>query len=178
MPLQTLDATTLTQLRTRLLGYARRSLRDEADAEDLTQEVLLALLDAPEAYLGRAQLSTYATGILKHKIADLVRTRVRARQVVHEAGEQAEVQTDATPAPEEQLEQARERAAFWPQLRAGLRTLPPALREAFVLREVQDLDTAHVVRALGVSANHAAVLLHRAKAQLRRGWVGDVALAM
>ena len=60
-------------LRPQLLRYARNQLRNNAWAEDAVSETLLAALEKPLAYTGAAQLKTWLTGILKHKVIDQIR---------------------------------------------------------------------------------------------------------
>src|SRR6185436_6249500 len=59
-----------------LLRVARLQLRDDALAEDVVQETLLAAL-AGTGFSGRSSLRTWLTGILKHKIVDAIRRRQR-----------------------------------------------------------------------------------------------------
>ena len=67
----------LAELRTPLLRFAQLQLRNDALAEDVVSETLLAILEKPGAFEGRSSLRTYATGILKFKIIDVLRTRGR-----------------------------------------------------------------------------------------------------
>ena len=46
-------------------------------AEDVVSETLLAILERPEGFEGRSSLRTYATGILKFKVIDVLRKRGR-----------------------------------------------------------------------------------------------------
>jgi RNA polymerase sigma-70 factor, ECF subfamily len=45
--------------------------------------------------------------------------------------------------------------------------LPPRQGRAFMLRECLEVDTEDVCRELGVTSNNLAVMLHRARRQLR-----------
>mgnify|MGYP003385194576 CR=1 FL=1 len=60
----------LISLRPKLLRFARQRVKDDAMAEDVVQESILAVLEAPERYSGHSSFSTYITGILKFKIID------------------------------------------------------------------------------------------------------------
>jgi RNA polymerase sigma factor (sigma-70 family) len=60
-----------------LYRYAMQQLRDANGAEDVVQETLLAALESRSAFAGRSSLRTWLTGILKHKILDLIRKQVR-----------------------------------------------------------------------------------------------------
>jgi RNA polymerase sigma-70 factor (ECF subfamily) len=162
-----LSAETITQLQPRLRSFAHRTLHNEADAEDLTQDTLLAMLRAPAPFRGEASLPTFATAILKHKIADLVRARVTERRAQARIAAEMQCRADAGPDLSTSLAQRRRRDRFWPHLRAQLRALPAQTREAFVLRLLLDCDVDETSRRLGISANHTAVLTSRAKKQLR-----------
>jgi RNA polymerase sigma-70 factor (ECF subfamily) len=63
----------LETLRPQLLRYARLQLHNDAWAEDAVSETLLAAIEKPEAFAGRAQPKTWLTGILKHKLVDQMR---------------------------------------------------------------------------------------------------------
>src|SRR6185369_11901370 len=66
----------LDQHRGYLLRVARLQLRDEALAEDVVQETLLAALSG-SGFSGKSSLKTWLTGILKHKIVDAIRRKQR-----------------------------------------------------------------------------------------------------
>jgi RNA polymerase sigma factor (sigma-70 family) len=59
--------------RTSLVRFAARRLRDPMLAEDLVHDVFEAVLSGRAAFAGRSSLRSWLTGILKHKIVDLVR---------------------------------------------------------------------------------------------------------
>jgi len=162
-----LSAETIRQLQPRLRSFAHRALRNDADAEDLTQDTLLAMLRAPAPFRGEASLPTYAIAILKHKIADLVRARVTERRAQALVAAEAECHADAGPDLCTSVARRRRRERFWPHLRIQLRALPAQTREAFVLRLLYDCDVDETSRRLRISRNHTAVLTSRAKKQLR-----------
>ncbi len=68
-----------------LLRVARLQLRDDALAEDVVQETLLAALGGG-GFSGRSSLKTWLTGILKHKIVDAIRRKQREPTVASEFG--------------------------------------------------------------------------------------------
>jgi RNA polymerase sigma-70 factor (ECF subfamily) len=63
--------------RSYLLRYASIHLRDPSTAEDAVQETLLAGISGAGRFEGRADLRTWLTGILKHKIVDAIRKASR-----------------------------------------------------------------------------------------------------
>ena len=60
-----------------LYRYALLRIKDPATAEDLVQETFLAALKARRAFKGRSSARTWLIAILKHKIVDHIRKRVR-----------------------------------------------------------------------------------------------------
>jgi RNA polymerase sigma-70 factor (ECF subfamily) len=69
------------ELRPYLLRYASLQLRNPDAAEDAVQEALLAALAAHGSFEGRANLRTWVTGILKHKIVDAIRRASREQPI-------------------------------------------------------------------------------------------------
>ena len=72
----TLD-TELAALHKPLLRFAQMQLRNDSLTEDVVSETLLAIIEKPANFEGRSTLRTYATGILKFKIIDVLRAGVR-----------------------------------------------------------------------------------------------------
>ena len=66
-----------------LFRYAMVKLRDEHLAEDAVQETLLAALQANKSFCGDSSEKTWLVGILKHKIVDLIRKKVREPTLVN-----------------------------------------------------------------------------------------------
>ena len=64
-----------------LFRYALTRLQDSAAAEDLVQETFLAALNARENFEGRSSVTTWLTGILKHKLIDHLRKESREQSV-------------------------------------------------------------------------------------------------
>jgi RNA polymerase sigma-70 factor (ECF subfamily) len=174
----------LETLRPQLLRYARLQLRNPAWAEDAVSETLLAALEKPEAFAGRAQPKTWLIGILKHKLVDQVRRH--ARECTTGAD-------DDDGAPEEQLFDEtghfRERPADWgdPQASLGqqqflavldacVEKLPNQLGRVFLMREWLELETEEICKELAVTPTNLWVMLHRARLRLREclqlNWFG------
>ena len=165
-----------------LYRYALRRVRDEAVAEDLVQETLLAAWQSYSRFAGRGAVRTWLTGILKHKIIDYFRRASREMQIDPQAEEQLEHDelfrpsgewaghwqaqagpSDRTANPASAVEQHE----LWQVLENCLGHLPQRIAAAFILREMEECDSAEICRALAVSPNNLWVMLHRARMQLR-----------
>jgi RNA polymerase sigma-70 factor, ECF subfamily len=169
------DPAAIATLRSRLLRYAARDLSD-ADAEDATQEALLALLCGLERYRGAAQIDTYAHAMLRHKVVDVYRDHARelpyAPESLQAMMDQSAEASDSEQVndPAEQVDARQQVQVFWGTLGICLRQLPQRARLMFELREVLELDLPIVCSHLAVTCNHGAVLAHRARAHVRRLW--------
>ena len=173
------DHAATAALRRRLLRYAQRSLSD-ADAEDATQEALLALVCALDRYRGIAQIDTYSHAMLRHKVIDVYRTHRREFPCAPETLEALIDQATYTAPnlelahdPADQMDARQQAEGFWATLRECLRQLPQRTRAMFELREVLELDLPLVCDHLAVTCNHGAVLAHRARTQVRRLWPSE-----
>jgi RNA polymerase sigma-70 factor (ECF subfamily) len=174
----------LAALHQPLLRYAQLQLRHDSLAEDVVSETFLAILEKPEAFEGRSTLRTYATGILKFKIIDVIRKKGREvhiepldEQSMDDAldalfakdGHYAEPQA-AWPQPERALEQRQ----FQDALQTCLERLPAKAARVFMMREWLDRDIEDICDELGITANHCGVMLYRARMALReclgQGW--------
>jgi RNA polymerase sigma-70 factor (ECF subfamily) len=162
--------------RTYLLRYASLQLRDSHAAEDAVQEALLAALAGEASFAGRSNLRTWLTGILKHKIVDIIRRTVResARApdplaeiaefdpLFDETGHWADAPS-AWPDPGDSLEQKQ----FFAVLEECLARLPAKTAQAFMMREHMGFETDEICQELAVTPTHCWVLLYRARMALR-----------
>lgn len=160
-----------------LLRFAQLQLRNDAMAEDVVSETLLALLEKPDGFEGRSSLRTYATGILKFKIIDLLRHRGREVHIEPMDEQSMDDAIDALfaadghwrepPAPWQHPEKALEQAQFFEQLQQCISRLPAKIGRAFMMREWMEQDVDEICRELGINSNHCGVILYRARMQLR-----------
>lgn len=158
-----------------LFRVARSQLRSDALAEDAVQDTLLAALTARERYTASATLRTWLTGILKHKVIDLIRRQTREVDIPRdeEGGEDwdALFKTDGHWTYTLREWNNPENEAELAQLRVILLEcadkLKPAMARVFSLREVVGLETEEICKELNISATNCWVLLHRARLFLR-----------
>lgn len=169
-----------------LYRFALARVRQADAAEDLVQEALLAALSARHAYRGRASERSWLTAILKRKVADWLRATVRRRARQEPLPDRADDPHftrrgtwRAKPEDWSPDDPGREmaRGEFWAALTRCLDRLPGRLREAFVLRHVDEESVAALCRSLGATATNVGVMLHRARLRLWRcltvHWFGE-----
>ena len=167
----------LAALRIPLLRFAQLQLRNDSAAEDVVSETLLAILEKPENFEGRSSLRTYATGILKFKIIDLLRRRGREMPIEPLDEQSVDDAIDALfvedghwrepPPAWQQPERALEQSQFFETLQACVERLPPKLGRVFMMREWLEREVGDICTELGITDNYCGVLLYRARMQLR-----------
>lgn len=169
-----------------LYRFALARLRDPHLAEDVVQETLLAAIQN-QTYAGKSAPRTWLTGILKHKIIDLMRRQMREQPLEHEeelpdepgmdeffAGDNRHwsEKPQSWAVPENDLEQKQ----FLTVLQDCMDRLPAKLASLFLMREVHEIDNEEICKELEISSTNAWVMLYRARMGLRKcielNWLG------
>lgn len=130
----------------------------QAEAEELTQETLIAAYDGFAAYRGDGSVRSWLYGIARRICGrhNEMKNRRQARlRLVHDTGKGLDVG---------ELHLERERAI---RIRAALQDLKPSEREAVVLRYEAGLSFKEVAQACGVDEAAARKRVSRALARLR-----------
>ena len=133
-------------------------------AEDAVHDVIEAVLSGRARFGGRAALRSWLTAILKHKIVDVLRRD--AHHVSLDDGDDGEHpgrDVACERAGPEEIAARREELAH---ALAGIERLPTTLRDAMVMRVVEERPTAAVCAELGISEENLFVRVHRARRQL------------
>jgi RNA polymerase sigma-70 factor (ECF subfamily) len=156
----------LASIRPLVVRYCRarvgRQERSFASADDVAQEVCLAVLTALPSYRdqGRPFLA-FVYGIASHKVADAHRAAARNRSTPI-----ADVPDGPEPnaGPEERAMQGE----LSRQMKQLLDSLPDKQREIVVLRVVVGLSAEETAEAVGSTPGAVRVAQHRALARLRK----------
>ena len=174
-----------------LYRFALARLRDPHQAEDAVQETLLAAIQN-QTFEGKSAARTWLTGILKHKIIDLMRRNSREQAMgdiaedlpqdlpedggmddfFDETGHWAD-KPQSWGKPEGDLEQKQ----FLGILQQCMDKLPPKLASLFMMCEVHESDNEEICKELDISSTNAWVMLYRARMGLRKclelHWMGS-----
>ena len=161
-----------------LVRYAMLRLGDPHLSEDLVQETFLAALKARDTFKGDSSERTWLVGILKHKIADYYRRKVR--EIPMEESESSQTGGETTffnqdgmweDGPEEwggdPADLFREKE-FLARVTKCVSDLTPRLAHAFTLRDIDGLESREICKVLGVTETNLWVILHRARMLMRR----------
>lgn len=153
----------------RALSIARQMGLGREDAQDVAQESFLKLFRYIRKFRNGESFTNWFYRIVVHATYDHLRRNPQgAVSLEGDARAQAEDLVDGSLRPPEELEVRQKRR----QIQACLRTLAPKERAAFVLRDLQGLDTRTVARALRVSQvtvrRHASNARRKIRARLER----------
>ncbi|MCI0606072.1 sigma-70 family RNA polymerase sigma factor [bacterium] len=166
-----------------MFRYALFRLRDRALAEEVVQETFLAALQSKARFEGQSSERTWLIGILKHKIMDHFRKQRREvpletsgiipteqEEMFRTTGEWIGHWTEQAGPKDWGTDPIRsiEKKEFWEALERCLAMLPPRLAQVFILREMDEMSSDEICRALAISESNLWVMLHRARLQLRR----------
>ncbi len=155
----------------RVYGLCYRFTGSPQDAEDLTQDVFLKIYSRLGAWdPARGTLAVWVTTLTRNHLVDHYRrTRVERAsgsldQGWDETGAPAMELEDARPGPHEgALQRELER-----EVQAALARVSPELREAVILRDLQDMDYREIAAVLGIPEGTVKSRISRGRAELAR----------
>jgi RNA polymerase sigma-70 factor, ECF subfamily len=156
----------------RLFMLLLRLLADPDEAGDVAQEVMLRAWQGITRFQGRSSYFTWLYRIAVNEANRALARRARRPQDVPIGPEELQLPTSPAADPSRQAENSELRRA----LASALDRLPPPLRTAIVLRDVEGFSTQEAAEIAGVSQAAFKSRLHQARLQVRAA-IGDDALA-
>jgi RNA polymerase sigma-70 factor (ECF subfamily) len=152
----------LAAVRPYVVRYCRARLRSPSAAEDVAQEVCLAVLTGLPGYrFEKRPFLAFVYGIAAHKVIDAHRA---ARRVRWDLDVEIPDSVDTGEGPE----QHALRVELSDELRGLLDELPDKQREILVLRVALGLSAEETAAAVGSTPGAVRVAQHRALARLRQ----------
>ena len=159
-----------------LYRFALARLRDAHLAEDVVQETFLAAIKSP-SFAEQSTPRTWLTGILKHKIIDVMRKSQRevvATDLMNEEDDSMDEFFDSTghwiepPQAWDVPDDALEQKQFFGILQACMDKLPKKLATLFLMRDVHETENEEICKELEITTTNAWVMLYRARMSLRK----------
>jgi RNA polymerase sigma factor (sigma-70 family) len=146
------------RLTPRIYRQAYRMLRDQAEAEDVTQEAMLRLWKiAPEWRHDEAKVTTWLYRI----VANLCTDRLRKRRPNDSLDQVAEPEDGADSVDESMQKKSRSDA-----LNDALDQLPERQKQAVVLRHLDELSNPEIAKIMDVGVGAVENLIARGKRAL------------
>jgi len=155
-------------------------LTNETDAPDVLQDTFLRVYQHLASFRGESQFRTWLNRIASNTA--LMHRRAATRRPVEPLDVflprfDAEGQHACTPADLQVASRADElldRQFLAQKARDVIARLPDGYRDAFVLRDLEELSTEDVAQTLGIAPAAVRQRVHRARLMLR-GYLGDLA---
>ena len=153
-----------------VINFVYRSLRDEAEAEDLAQNVFLQVYKSRSRYKQTAKFSTWLFTIARNLCLNELRRRSR-----HPAESLDESHAENEDQPARQFEDKSQMAAseealhgeLGQKIEEALAELPENQRSAILLCRQDDLSYEEIARVLRCSLSATKSLIHRGREALK-----------
>ena len=151
-------------------NVAYRMMGNAADAEDATQDAFLSAFRAFDRFRGESQVSTWLYRITVNACLMRLRKEKKSRLLTQTGYDEAEIVNwaDGFESPERSALNAELRE----RLDEGISRLPPDLRAAVVVRDIQELSNIEAAESLNITVSSLKARLHRGRVLLRK-FLGD-----
>ena len=155
----------------RIFNLARRMLGNDADAEDVTQDVLLQVVRKLDTFRGDSQIATWL-----HRVTVNAALAHRAKRATRQKHETNDTIDDLPPTdwpsgpikrwnvPPDEPVLAAEQAELIEQ---AINRLPNPFRDVYVLADVEGLPNHEIAEMLDLSVPAVKSRLHRARLRMR-----------
>lgn len=147
-------------LKQKLYRFARSYLKNEAQAEDIVQEVFLKLWDKRNEFGKINNIEAWSMTITKNMVLDKIRSEKSFSVDPH--GIKLNEYDSETP------DVIIERAEIRTDIRRMIEALSEKQREVIILREIEGYSYQKIGEIMGIDQNLVRVTLFRARENLRR----------
>lgn len=148
---------------------ARAAGLDPQRAEEVTQATFLTFIEKAAQFEGRSHVRTWLFGILYNKVAEARREFQRDLRMddIDNIVEERFSSDGTWARPPEPADVQVYHAEVRQHIGDCLESVPIPQKMAFVLREVEEMETEEICKILGVTRTNLGVLLFRARNRLR-----------
>jgi RNA polymerase sigma-70 factor (ECF subfamily) len=147
----------------RVYGLCLRMVRNQTDAEDLTQEAFLQLFRKIHTFRGESVFSTW----LYRVSANVVLMRLRKKGLMEIPLENSDEEEDSIQKEFGATDPVLSGTIDRMNLDRAIGELPPGYRKAFMLHDVEGYEHHEIAEILGCSIGNSKSQLHKARMQLR-----------
>lgn len=162
----------IARFQSRVFGVAVRIVGQRQDAEDVTQQTFLSLIEHVESFRGESSVATWILRIAANHALKVLRKR-RGLPTVAWAESTDEDSYSTLPHPEfiarwsASPETLVQQAEVREQVESALTTLDEKYRIVFVLRDIEGLSVRETAKALELTEATVKVRLLRARLMMR-----------
>jgi RNA polymerase sigma factor (sigma-70 family) len=163
-----------------LLHYIQRILKDDEQANDVLQFVLLQLYLSLPILRTDVSLRPWLQQVARHRCLDELRRR-RARPALRFSelsGDDEQALTESLQDPHPLLEEIVEQLDLNATLHQAIGTLPPGSRQIVTLRFFGDLSFAEIAQTLKIPTSTAKTYCYRSLRHLRSALANNPSLSL
>src|SRR3954471_22709685 len=146
----------------RVYTLCLRMTQNEAEAEDITQDIFIVLMHKAGDYRAEASFTTWLHRLTVNQVLMHFRKKKAKRE------EQVEDEHDELSAPRRMPGSRPAQLIDRITLEDALSRLPPGYRAAFVLHDIEGFEHEEVARLLGCAVGTSKSQLHKARTKLRK----------
>ncbi len=163
----------------RVYGVGLRITRNRADAEDVTQQTFLSLIEHIASFRGESAAAGWILRIATNHALKLLRKKKGLPTVSYTAASADEDSYASLPHPDyiaqwkDTPDALAQRAEVRQKVEQALDELDDKYRLVFILRDIQELSVRETAEALGISESNVKVRLLRARLMLREHLTKD-----
>ena len=155
-----------TLYRPRVYRIVRYILRDDADADDVVQDIFLKLFKALGSFRHESSFFTWIYKVAVNAARSSLSSRAREAHLLADSGSQVLEETYSSEA--DQPEIVHQRTEQVRMLDLAMTGLPPKLREPFLLRELDGLSYAEIAELMHCPVGTVRSRISRAKSFLAK----------
>jgi len=141
--------------------------RDQAVAEDITQEIFLNALTSIGKFRGQSKLYTWLCGIAHHKIADFYRRQERERKYRKQASNTGAIEPEQIADTGRTIPGMTESEETRHTVEQALLSLSLDYRQVLILKYVEEMSVLEISQIMHRSPKSVEGLLARARKALR-----------
>lgn len=134
-------------------------------AEDLTQDIFLKLYKSLDTFDRRANFQTWLISVARNLCIDHYRSARKEREAINREIDPADLTPISTDAAVDSRLEQRDRVRL---LRQALDRLPPTLRTAVMLRDIQELSYQEIADRLRLPEGTVKSRINRGRTELAR----------
>jgi RNA polymerase sigma-70 factor, ECF subfamily len=149
----------------KVFNVAYKFVGKHDEAEDLTQDIFLKIFKALATFDRRANFQTWIISISRNLCIDHYRSVRKERQTIAQDVDATNLQPASADRGPHAIAEHQDLRAM---LRQALETLPPALRTAVVLRDLQELSYQEIADRLGLPEGTVKSRINRGRIELGR----------
>ncbi len=147
----------------KVFNVAYKFVGKHDEAEDLTQDIFLKIFKALGTFDRRANFQTWIISISRNLCIDHYRSVRKERQTIAQDVDTKDLQPASADRGPHAIAEHQDLRAM---LRQALETLPPALRTAVVLRDLQELSYQEIADRLGLPEGTVKSRINRGRIEL------------